>query len=409
LADVAGKTLLFVGGGMEAVPGIRQARELGLHVVVSDMNPKAPGILAADDGLIASTYDVAATVAVARDYHRRVRPLDGVMCLATDVPLTVATVAAELGLPGIPVAAAMRAMDKLAMKERFVADGVPVPWFHRVTSAKHLRQLVAQQGLPLVIKPVDSRGARGVLRLTEAVDPDWAYAHAAANSPTGRVMVEAYLDGPQISTESLLLDGIGVTPGFCDRNYEHLERFAPYMIENGGSQPSALPPQAREAVADCALRAARSLGITTGIAKGDMVWTADGPKVIEIAARLSGGWFCTDQIPLATGVELVEAAILLALGQPLVLDDYLPQSRAGVAIRYVFPEPGEVVRIDGLEAARQLPGIYRLELYVGPGDRVEPVVNHPSRAGFVITVGADRQQAIDRAEAVIDAVSIVTR
>ena len=276
------QTLLFIGGGMETVPGIRKARAMGLQVVVSDMNPQAPGILAADAGLIASTYDVAATVAVARDYHRSVRPLDGVMCLATDVPLTVATVAAELGLPGIPVAVAARAMDKLAMKEKFVADGVPVPWFQPVASAAHLRQLVARQGLPLVIKPVDSRGARGVLRLTPDVDLDWAYAHAADNSPTGRVMVEAYLAGPQLSTEALLVDGAGVTPGFCDRNYEYLERFAPYIIENGGSHPSCLPDAARAAVADCALRAARSLGITTGIAKGDMVWTADGPKVIEI-------------------------------------------------------------------------------------------------------------------------------
>ena len=58
------------------------------------------------------------------------------------------------------------------------------------------------RGFPLVIKPVDSRGARGVLRLTEAVDLNWAYEFSASQSPSGRVMVEEFLDGQQISTES---------------------------------------------------------------------------------------------------------------------------------------------------------------------------------------------------------------
>lgn len=408
MVDLASKTLLFVGGGMETVPGIHKAHAMGLHVVVSDMNPRAPGISAADDCLIASTYDIAATVSAARKYHQSVRRLDGVMCLATDVPLTVATVAAELDLPGIPVTTAALAMDKLAMKEKFLADNIPVPWFHVVESAAHLRKLMTQQGMPLIIKPVDSRGARGVLQLHSAINPDWAYAHAVANSPSGRAMVEAYLAGPQISTEALLIDGKGITVGFADRNYEFLERFSPYIIENGGSQPSILPEAARTAISECALDAARSLGIVSGIAKGDMVWTTEGPKVIEIAARLSGGWFCTDQIPLATGVDLVQAAILLALGAPIHLEEHRPRPLAGVAIRYFFPSPGKVVRIEGFEAAQQLPGVHRLELFIRPGDLVEPVVNHPSRAGFVITVGDDHQQAIDRAVAALKTVTIVT-
>jgi len=102
-----------------------------------------------------------------------------------------------------------------------------------------LRAAGVERGFPLVLKPVDGRGARGVLRLTKDTDLAWAFAHATSQSRRGGVMVEEYLAGPQISTEGLLVDGEGTTCGFIDRNYEHLDTFAPYIVENGGEQPSA--------------------------------------------------------------------------------------------------------------------------------------------------------------------------
>ena len=122
-----GRTLWIVSGGAEAVPGIRRARAMGLHVVVSDMNPAAPGFKEADEAIIADTYGVDDTVAAAVAYHNTKRPIDGVMCMAADVPLTVASVAAALSLPGIPVAAAQLAADKLAMKQAFARASVPIP------------------------------------------------------------------------------------------------------------------------------------------------------------------------------------------------------------------------------------------------------------------------------------------
>lgn len=396
------KTLLVVGGGIEAVPGIQRAKEMGLYVIVSDANPQAPGFALADGCLIASTYDVEATVASARQYHRRVRRVDGVICIATDVPLTVASVAAALGLPGIPIEAARLAMDKLAMKRRFVKQGIPVPWFSPVENLNHLRKLASERGYPLVLKPVDSRGSRGVLRLTPGVDLEWAYHFSRSQSPTGRVMVEEFLTGPQISTESVLLDGEGFTPGFSDRNYEFLERFSPHIIENGGHQPSALPEEAQQEVAELAVRAGLALGIRTGVVKGDLVYTNEGPKVIEIAARLSGGWFSTNQITLATGVDLIGAAIKLALGEPVTAGELRPRYRKGVAIRYLFPPPGKVIWTSGVEKALTQPGVSVAMVTVGQGDIIGLPKNSNDTAGFVIATGDDRSQAIERALAALE-------
>lgn len=401
------KNLLIVSAGVEAVAAIELAKSMGLHVVVSDMNPDAPGFAVADDRLLVSTYDVDATVAAARAYHEQVRSLDGVMCIASDVPLTVASVAAALGLPGISVESARLAADKLAMKQRFAADGVPIPWFSPAGSAEQLHELVATQGLPLVIKPVDSRGSRGVLRLTPAVDLDWAFEVASGHSPTRRVMLERFLPGPQVSTESLVIEGQACTPGFSDRNYEYLERYAPHIIENGGQLPSHLDAPTQQAVRDLVQQAAASMGIRNGVVKGDIVITDGQAYVIELAARLSGGYFCTHEIPLNTGVDLVGAAIRQALGERVDPKELTPKWNRPVAQRYLFPSPGVVRAVEGADRFAGYPDVAYLEIRAKPGDRIGPVDSHPARAGVVITTGETVDSAVSMAKIVVDGIQVL--
>ncbi|MFT5144107.1 MAG: biotin carboxylase [Rhodothermales bacterium] len=400
------KTLLLVSAGVEAVPGILRAKAMGLHVVVSDLNPDAPGVAHCDDFLLASTYDAAATLEAADRYHRTVRPIDGVLCVAADVPLTVSHVAAHLGLPGIPIVAAELASDKLAMKDVLAAAGIPVPWYEPCQSPAHLRALLREHPEPLVIKPVDSRGSRGVQRITPQHNPEQAFRDAVQASPTGRAMVESFLAGPQVSTESVILGGRGFTPGIIDRNYDRLAQFAPFMIEDGGSQPSILPAEPLSELVRTAEQAGLALGVSDGICKGDMVLTEDGPFVIEVALRLSGGWMSTDQIPLGTGVDLIGVAIRMALGEPVDPAECRPRFQKGVCIRYFFPDPGLVTAVEVPPELASAPWVHKLIVWTRPGDTIPHVRNHTMRAGFAITTGNSRDEAVARAEEVVRSVRI---
>jgi biotin carboxylase len=331
-----------------------------------------------------------------------------VLAVAADVPVTVAAVADALGLPGVSLATAALAADKLLMKERFRAAGVPVPWYAPVDGAAALAALASGVTWPLIVKPVDSRGARGVIRLLPGVDPRWAFAVASAESPTGRVMVEAFIPGPQVSTESVVVGGETVTIGFSDRNYQLLDRFAPFVIEDGGELPSVLPASVQAAIGTLVADAARALGVTHGTVKGDIVVGPDGPRIIELAVRLSGGFFCTHEIPLATGVNFVEAAIRLALGEEPDPDELRPRWSKGVAQRYFFPPPGVVTALEGVEEAAAAEGIALLEMRVARGARVRPMTSHVCRAGVVIAVGETREVAVARAEAAVARVRIAT-
>jgi len=402
------RALLMIGGGTQAVPGIRMAKDMGLFVAVSDRNPDAPGFAYADAQLIADTYNVEQTTAVAVKFHNEQRPLDGVMCMATDVPHTVAGVAEALGLPTIGSQTANLAINKLAMKQKFQRDGVAIPWFDEVESVAHLKSMVAERGLPLVIKPIDSRGSRGVLRLTAGVDLAWAYYISKEQSPTGRVMAESYLSGPQVSTESVVVDGVAYTPGFSDRNYELLDTYAPYMIENGGDLPSFLDAEAQASICTVVQDAAESLGVHNGIVKGDMVFSDGKAYVIELAARLSGGFFCTHEVPLNTGVSTVEAAIKLAMGDTVDPEDLKPKFQRPVVQRYLFPTPGRVTSISGVEEAAAVDGVEFVDCWVKPGNDIIQPVNSGCTAAVVIATGDTHALALRQTEKALNCIRVET-
>ena len=398
------RTLLVIGAGPEQVPVIQQAKMMGLYVVASDINPQAEGFRYANDYFLASTYDANQTVKEAFVFNRKRRRINGVMTAASDIPLTVAQVAAALGLPGNSIETATIAQDKLLMKDHFKKNGVPIPWYSKVRNKGDIKKIATDKGFPLVIKPVDSRGARGVLLLIENVDLEWAYNESRKNSPTDRVMVEEFLVGPQVSTESFLYDGFSVTPGIADRNYRDLKKSIPYIIENGGELPSNLPEIEQVSIKKTAELAASVLGIKRNSAKGDMVLTKEGPKVIEIAARLSGGYFSTHEIPHNSGVDLVEAVIKVSLGERIELEKLIPKYKNFMVQRYFFPKPGIIKSIEGVENVKSLPFLILFRIYVKPGDTIKKIENHAERAGVFTVVGETRTEAFERSKKIMNSI-----
>ena len=398
------KTLLIIGAGIEACEGIRIAREMDLRLIVVDGNPDAPGFEMADHKILASTYDgdrISEEVGLLE--QNRIN-IDGVLAMCADVPLSVAKMADNFSLPGISVQAATWVQDKLLMKERLQEAGIPIPRFTELLSPTD--QVENYLNYPVVIKPIDSRGARGVQLIENASQLSEGFELAKEESPTGRVIAEEYLSGPQVSTETLVDNGKCYTIGFTDRNYEWLEKTKPFFIENGGDAPSALSENAQFEIIDTVEKAALALGITQGVAKGDMVYTEEGAKVIEIAGRLSGGYFATTQIPIATGVNFVKQAIKLALGEELDINDITPKHQRGVAIRYLDIPPGTVESIEGIDEATNSAGVELISIYTTARDEIQPLTNHTKRAGFVICSGDTKLNAIERAQAALSCIKV---
>jgi len=405
---MSNKTLLIVSGGIEAADAAKRAKEMGLYVVVSDRDPEAPGFAFADSCIIADVYGPSETASAAERFNRKIRKIDGVICVAADAPITTATVAAKLGLPGISVETAELACDKLAMKRRFAERDVNVPWFAEVATVHELQRIAIERGNNLVIKPVDSRGSRGVQRIAQVADLAKAYELARNHSPTQRVMVEEYLEGPQVSTESVVVDGRCYTPGFSDRNYEYLDTYAPFFIENGGDLPSHLPQDVQSKVKDLVARAAAALGVTSGTVKGDIVVHNGEPYVIDLAARLSGGFFCTREIPLNTGVDFIGCAIKVALGEHVSPEELEPKTSTAVIQRYAFPKPGRVVSVSGADEAKKVDGVTEVVITAKPGDVISPAGDKRPSAAMVLATGSTRDAALAAANGALARLQIKT-
>ena len=378
---------MIIGGGVFQVPVIKIAKSMGLKVVVTDYNPESEGILLADYPIEVSTRNINLTVNTAKQFHMSC-PLDGVMTVGTDASQTVAAVADALNLPGIPFEVAERATDKIKMRQVLQEKGVPVPQFRPVWTLDEGREALNSMELPLVIKPCDNMGARGVRKIERPDDLMLAFREAKEASISGKLVIEEFMEGPELSLDALVYkEDIHIT-GVADRIIER----SPYFVEVGHTLPSNLPEQQIEQTIEVFKQAIRALGIDTGAAKGDIKITSDGPKIVEIAARLSGGWMSAYTYPLSSGVNLYKAAIQVALGESP--DGLKPKTTLIAAERSLIPPPGKILSIRGVEDARKIKGVREIILMKEAGDWVEEPKSNMGKVGYVITVAKTREEAI---------------
>ena len=379
--------MLIIGGGVFQVPAIKTAKSMALKVVVTDYNPEAEGMLLADYPIEVSTRNINLTVNTAKQFHRTC-PLDGVMTVGTDASQTVAAVADALNLPGIPFEVAERATDKIKMRQVLKEKGVPVPDFRPIWTLEECQQAIQDMPLPLVIKPCDNMGARGVRKIERLDDLISAFREAKEASISGKLILEEFMEGPELSLDALVFEGSIHITGVADRIIER----APYFVEIGHTLPSALPEKQQSRAVAVFKQAIFALGIDIGAAKGDIKITPEGPKIVEIAARLSGGWMSAYTYPLSTGVNLYKAAIQIALGETPT--DLKPKTSLVSAERSLLPPPGKILSIQGVEEARKIKGVKEIILMKEAGDMAEEPRSNLGKVGYVITVGKTREEAI---------------
>src|SRR5476649_2142832 len=188
------KTLLIISGGSEAAEAAGRIRELGHTVVVSDGDPQAPAFAFADSCLIADIHGASETAAAAERYNRKIRKIDGVLCLA-DYALAAATVTDRLRLPGLPMHVAELASDRLAIKRAFQSAGIPTPWHAEISTPQELQRVVIARGKAVAIMPVENLGPHGRQLMSDVEDPAAAFQQTREASPSQRMLVELAPDG----------------------------------------------------------------------------------------------------------------------------------------------------------------------------------------------------------------------
>ncbi len=404
--------IMIIGAGPNQMPAIRLAKSRGYGVVVTDMNRDAEGFALADGRGVVSTRDVDGTIAFAREVHRRT-PLSAVMTMASESAVTVARTAKALGLPGLDPEAAWRATNKVLRQECWRDAGIPAPRFEGARTLDEAVKAAEKLGWPVVVKPCDTAGSRGVRLVKNADEMQAAVTEARECSKQPEMLIEEFLAGTEHSIEGVFVDGKPYWTGFTDRNYDKKHIYPPYFLEDGDTLPSSLSDEMQERIKQLSTDACRALGIDWGPAKGDILVDASGPKMIEMAARLSGDYFCYETVPLQSGVNILETVMDLSLGRPVDTESLRPKFNRGVALRYVWPKPGVVTAIRGVEEVRSMSGVHFFNWEprwkdIGIGTEITSARSMGERIGCVMTYGETREDAISIAEKAIGMIEIET-
>lgn len=394
------KKIMILGASILQLPAIEKAIEMGLEVIVVDMNPAAVGF--GVNGVkkeIISTIDTPAILEAAKRHQ-----INGIMTLASDMPMqSVAVVSRELGLVGISEDTALKATNKAYMRDALKKAGVPVPLYFRVKGKEEFKKAVDQVrsvGYKCIVKPADNSGSRGVDLLKEDRDLDAAYDYTVQYSRSGEIVVEEFMEGPEVSVETIAVDGDIHVIQITDK----LTTGAPYFVEMGHSQPSQLSGGTKKRIAEVAIAANKAIGIQNGPSHTEIKVTGDGPKIVELGARLGGDCITTHLVPLSTGVNMVECSIRIVLGEKPDLD---PKWEKGSAIRYLKTETGIVQEITGLQEAESIHGVAQVSVVHGVGESVGEIKSSVDRVGFVIAEAEDASRAVEIAEKGVKAINVV--
>lgn len=389
------KKVLIIGASILQLPAIQKAKELGYYVGVADYNPEAIGIPYADEYFNVSTIDIDGVVEVAKHF----KP-DGIMTLATDMPMrAVAAACRELGLPGISPDTALKATDKAEMIKAFEAHGVEHPWYYVVSDRSAFDSIVHRASYPCIMKPTDNAGSRGVVLCHDKSELIKGYEYASHESRGGTFIIEEYLQGPEFSVEVMVVDGVPHVLQITDK----ITTGAPHFVEMGHTQPTSQPQYVQEKIKDLACRAVKAVGINVGPAHVEMILTEQGPKMVELGARMGGDCITTHLVPLSTGIDMVVATIKLACGEET---DVVSKWKKGAAIRYFETPVGVLKSIDGVEKAKSIPGVEEISFVHDIGETLGEIGSSVDRIGFVIAQGKTRQQSVEICDKALNIIKI---
>ncbi len=391
------KRLLLLGGPVFQKPVVERAKSMGLYVGVADIRPDAPAAALADEFFQESIRDYDAMLKVARRFGP-----DAIACGTCDTPVvTAARLCEALGLPGLSVQTALNATDKVRMIECFAREGVAHPAY-AVAGKGELEGFEPQIPYPLIVKPTDNAGGRGVGLVRSREELADALAAASAAGVSGDVMIEECMTGPEVSVEVIVADGVPHVLQVTDK----LTSGAPHFFEVGHCQPTSLGAVEREAISALARAAVLAVGLVNSAAHVEIKLTPDGPKMVELGARLGAEWITSYLIGgSVTGIDMTECMIRLALGEKLADWDYRDTGEY-FASRFMPSREGVFLGLDGLDAAASAPGVIRVENHGFVGERYGEAVDNCGRFASVVARGASKEEALancDRALGLIRA------
>jgi phosphoribosylamine-glycine ligase len=381
--------LLILGGGNCQLNAILRAKEKGHTVIVSDYYEDAPGKSFCDYSELASTFSIDDNIRVAQKYD-----IDGIITLGTDQPVyTAAKVAKEGNLPSfLDLDTAKAVTNKKIMKNIFKLNSLPTANF--VFLKKDFKDKELQHiNFPVVIKPLDSQGQRGVYKLNSLQQIREYFDNVLSYSREKEAIVEEYYENDEITVSGWVENDnthvLTVTDRVTYDNYPSIgictsHNFPSKHFKNYGKE-----------IIEITNKIVKIFKIHNGPIYFQMLIGNQGIKVNEIACRI-GGAYEDEFIPYLTEIDILDMIIEFSLGRNI---DYtklrkyeLFNNNKKLSVQLLFTKQGRIKAIGDLSKVKKLPGVVNAKINFKPNDEVKEITNATQRVGYMIVEGADLKE-----------------
>ena len=349
------KKIMILGASECQVPIISQAQEMGFEVVVVSMPGNYPGFGVADRFYEVDVRDQKEILKIAM-----AEQITGIFTDQTDIPVTtVAYVAEHMGLPGIGYDCALRFTNKYIMRQYCERVGVPGPKHCQASSLQEAYALVQQFQFPLVLKPVDSQGSRGVIKVDSSEELADAFNKALVHSAEQQVILEEFFQGREV-----VIEGFMANEGFTnlvigDRVYFDLPGI---FVPGQTIFPSQVNPEIQQKLLALNTKLITGFAPKFGITHSEFLVNEETGEIrlVETAIRGGGVFISSDLIPLASSINANELLIKYATGEKNIspIESNQVHQLASAYLCFYLPE-GQILSIHGLEEVGAIDGVHK--------------------------------------------------
>lgn len=384
------KAVLIFGVGPLQESIIKRAKKMGLYTVGIDPCADATCKDCVDAFEVVPGQDYEAHCAVVEEYG-----IDAIVTAATDKPLVMmARIAEKYGFPFYSVEAAQWSTDKFKMKQRFMEGGVPCAKGRLVKSVEEVEDFE----YPVIIKPRDNSGSRGVKLCRNKEELEVSMNEALDASKLDTVLVEEFIEGPEYSIEGLHHDGKSEVIQFTEKKTTEF----PYNVELGHIQPANISEGNQQKIREIVSKIGTALHFENCPSHTELKINERGIFVIETSPRLGGDYITSTLTPLSTGVNLEDELLKISLGETI---NPTPKAVQYSGVRFFSFEEGSVIKhIPNSEFVKTWPHVVDFSFNLKEGENVNRITSSLNRYGHLTLTAGNRdaiEEAFDKYEKVI--------
>lgn len=372
------KKVMVIGAGAGQVPIIELCKNRGLLTYVVSPDGPYPGIGLGDIHVKEDIYDVDKLVEIGRG-----EDIDYVVSDQSDfaVPI-VAYIAERLGLPGNRSEVARTYSYKNLFRTFCRKNGIPSPSAIELSHA----DIIPQLKYPVVIKPADSQGSRGINKVENESEIAYAVHEAFKYSKKGTIVIEDFFPGDEIVCEGFAINGKYFPVAFGDRTYF---KMSGKFIPSRTIFPALISDKIKKKLIENEIKITSELKPSFGIIHSEYLINKESGEIMVVESALRGGgvYIASDLIPLATGVNLTEVLFEAMMGNYNEAERLLlPTCDRAAAYVCFYLDEGVITDIIGEEGFCTMPQIIKAELNNCQVGSYAPKIEHKGmrRGPFII-------------------------